>query len=133
MRFRLPLQIAIVLLLLAPISLSARGTSDRKHFILRVRLQDPFNRDLEIRKRIEAGKPFCVRKKNGRVKNTISGRLLAETDGKHKLSLTVFEWLSEKSNIRDGWELELELNKPWGGGPIASLVYMRTVTLSREE
>jgi len=132
MRCLRSLHIAIILLL-TPISLFARGASDKEHFMLRVRLQDPFNRDLEIRKRVELGKPFRVKKTNGRVRNTISGTLLPGSNGKYKMSLTIAEWESKKSNMRDGWDLELELNKAWGGGPIASFVYMRTVTLSRED
>ena len=125
--------IALILPLLIPTSLSARDKTDGKHFMLNVRLQDVFNRDFEIRKRIELGKLFCAKKTNGRVRNTISGVLLAGTDGKFKLGLTVSEWASEKSNITDRWELELELNKAWSGGPIASFAYMRTVNLSRDK
>src|SRR5262249_27523438 len=125
-------RIALFLAFLTPFSLSADGRTDRKRLVLSVRLQDPFNRDLEIRKHIKLGTPFFTKKTNGRVKNTISGVVFQEQEGKYELSLTISEWASEKDNVEDTMALELELNKPWKGGPVASFVYGRTVTLVPE-
>src|SRR4030095_6796983 len=119
MKLYCSLRIALILLVLTPMSLLAMDNPNEEHFMLSVRLQDILNHDFVIRKRIELGKPFRAEKTNGRVKNTISGSLRAKADGKYRLRLTISEWVSEKANMRDGWELGLELNKAWSGGPIA--------------
>jgi hypothetical protein len=102
-------------------------------FYLSVRLQDPFNSDLEARIPIKVDKPFQVTTDNGDVKNTISGRLHAPSGTKYPLTLTISEWSSEKSNMTDSCELQLEIDKPWSGGPIATFIYLRTVVLSKKK
>jgi hypothetical protein len=102
-------------------------------FYLSVRIQDPYNSDLEARIPIKVDKPFQITTDNGEVKNTISGQLHAQRGTKYPLTLTISEWASEKSNQTGSMELQLELDRPWSGGPIASLLYSRTVVLSKKK
>ena len=60
------------------------------------------------------GQPFELTATNGPMTNKASGTLKAPTDGVYPLELTVSEWESEKSNIRDTTQLKLELGKAWG-------------------
>jgi hypothetical protein len=101
------------------------------HLVLSVKLQDPFNRDFEIRTPVHLGKPFHATAKNGSVINDISGTVRAAKAGKFALKLTVLEWQSAKSNMRDTTNFQLDLDKPQIAGPISSFIYLRTVTLSR--
>ena len=100
---------------------------------LTVELKTPYNTDFTMTTVITANEPFELTKPNGNIRNTISGVLRPSVDGKFPLDLTVSEWASEKSNIKDTTELKLELDKPWSGGPVSSFVYLRTVTLSESK
>ena len=102
-------------------------------FHLSLRLQDPYNSDLETRIPIRVDKPFRITTDNGEIKNTISGQLHAPSGTKYPLTLTISEWESEKSNMKDSWELQLEIDKPWSAGVVASFVYERTVILSKKK
>src|SRR5215475_3306942 len=102
-------------------------------FYLSVRLQDPYNSDLETRIPIKVDKSFQVTTDNGEIKNTISGRLHAPEGTKYPLTLTISEWASEQSNVKDSCELQLEIDKPWSIGVVSSLVYERTVVLSKKK
>lgn len=100
-------------------------------FYLSVRMNDIYNSDLQIFLRVKINKPFKVTAENGDVKTTISGTILGPKEGKYPLSLMVSEWVDEKNNLSGWTDLQLELNKPFGYGPVSSIVYFRTVTLSK--
>ena len=102
-------------------------------FNLSVRLQDPFNSDLETRIQIKVDKPFQITTDNGEVKNTISGRLHAPSGAKYPLTLTIDERGSETSRLGESMKLQLELDRPFSGGPISSFIYLRTVVLSKKK
>jgi hypothetical protein len=123
---------ALAIVFLGAFTGSTAGTN-QDMFYLSVRLQDPYNSDLETRIPIKVDKPFQITTDNGEIKNTISGRLHAPSGTKYPLTLTVSEWISEKSNMSDSWELQLEIDKPWSGGVLASFVYGRTVVLSKKK
>jgi len=110
---------------------SGNESAHSYHFVLSVKLQDPFNRDFEIRTPVHLGKHFHATAKNGTVTTDISGLVRATSAGKHALKLTVLEWQSPMSNIRDTTDFQLDLDKPQSAGAISSFVYLRTVTLSR--
>jgi hypothetical protein len=111
--------------------LTGDGSSRSDRLFLSVRLQDPFNRDFEIRIPVRLAKHFRTTATNGTVRNEVSGVVRPSISGKYALNLTVLEWQSEKNNVRDTTNFQLELNKPQTAGPISSFVYLRTVTLSR--
>lgn len=98
-------------------------------YTLTVELNTPFNKNFIMKTPVVPGKHFELTRLNGEVRNTISGMLKPPVDGKYRIDLTVSEWVSEKSNIIDTTELNLELDKPWSGGPVSSSTYLRTVTL----
>jgi hypothetical protein len=99
-------------------------------YMLTVRLQDPCNRDTTITTPVRVSEPFTVTNRNDKVQNVVSGVLKPPVGGRFPMELTVSEWESEKSNMRDTAQLTLELGKPWSGGPVSSFVYLRTVTLT---
>ena len=109
---------------------SGNQSAHSYRFVLSVKLQDPYNRYFEIRTPVHLGKHFHATARNGTVINDISGIVRAAT-GKYALKLTVLEWQSPKSNIRDTTNFQLDLDKPQSAGPISSFVYVRTVALSR--
>jgi hypothetical protein len=98
-----------------------------------VKLNDIYNPDFEVRLPIKINKQFQVVAENGDIKTTISGTLGNSNKGKYPLTLTVSEWGSEKSNISDTIQLNFELDKPVGYGPVSSFFYLRTVTLSKKK
>lgn len=101
-------------------------------YLLTVKLQDPYNRDVTITTSVMVNQPFAQTNHNEKVQNTVSGVLKPPVSGRFPLELTVSEWKSENSNIRDTTQLTLALGKPWSGGPVSSFVYLRTVTLSKK-
>lgn len=127
---RLILSVAALALLISGCS-TTPASSDA--YTLTVELNTPFNKKFTMATAVTLNEPFELTKLNGNIRNTISGVLRRPCDAKYPLELTVSEWQSEKASITDTTELELELNKRWSGGPVASLVYARTVTLSKEE
>jgi hypothetical protein len=125
-----------LILVIALINITSFGTTsdtDREIYILSVKLNDIYNPDFEIRLPIKINKTFQVIAENGDIKTTISGTLGSSNKGKYPLTLTVSEWGSEKSNITDTTQLNLELDKPMGYGPVSSFLYLRTVTLSKKK
>ena len=100
---------------------------------LTVEMNTPYNKQFTIATDITPNEPFELTKRNGDIRNTISGVLRPPVDGKFPLDVTVSEWASEKSNIKGTTELKLDLDTPWSGGLIASSVYARTVTLSKSQ
>src|SRR5262249_33199509 len=96
----------------------SNGSSRSYRLVLSVRLQDPFNRAFEIRNPVSLGKRFHATAQNGTVTDDISGIVRASTVGKYALNLTVLEWQSAKSNMRDTTNFQLELDKPQSAGPI---------------
>lgn len=99
--------------------------------MLTVELNTPMNKNFIMKTIIVPGKHFEFTKHNGEVRNTISGELKAAVDGKYRLDLTMSERKSEKSHTEEKVELNLELDKPWSGGTVSSVLYSRTVTLSK--
>lgn len=101
-------------------------------YLLKIRLQSPFNEDFSIETAVEIGKPFEVTRMNGKARNTVAGVLGHPLNGKFPLELTVSEWMSATDNITGTGRIDLELDKPSGGGVVSSFVYMRTITLTRK-
>ena len=120
-------------LALAALSIAGCATQPKPpmHYMLTVKLQDIYNRSVVMRAPVLIGRPFELTGQNGDVRNTLTGVLKPPVSGKFPLELTVSEWISEQSNERDTTRLELELDKPWSGGPAASFIYLRTVTVSK--
>jgi len=111
----------------------AHAPSSGELYTLTVELNTPYNQKFKMETVIALNEPFELTKPNGEIKNTISGVLRKPVDGKFPLELTVSEWKSERSNLKDTTELNLELGKAWSGGPVSSFVYGRTVTLSKSK
>ena len=111
----------------------AQSSSHIDSYTLTVELNTPFNKNFIMKTFVVPGKPFELTELNGGTRNTISGVLQSPVDGKYRIDLTVSEWVSEKSNIKDTTELNLELDRAWSGGPVSSFMYLRTVTLSKVE
>lgn len=111
----------------------AQSSNNSDSYTLTVELNTPFNKNFIIKTPVVPGTHFELTRLNGKVRNTISGVLKPPVDGKYRIDLTVSEWASEESNIKDTTELNLEPDKPWSGGPVSSSTYMRTVTLSKVE
>ena len=111
----------------------ATTPESRDVYTLTVELNTPFNKKFTMATVVTPNEPFELTKLNGDIKNTISGILRPPLDGKFPIDLTVSEWKSEKSNIKGTTELNLELDKPWSGGPVPSFMYLRTVTLSKKK
>jgi hypothetical protein len=105
----------------------------RQSLSLSVVFASPLNPQFEIKTPVVPGLPFKVTRENGWVRNTISGVLQRRAPDKYTLRLTVEEWKSERENVRDSGDLELELGRPWSGGAIGSSVYARTITLLPEK
>lgn len=103
-------------------------------YVLRVKLQDVYNRNFVMETPVMINQPFGLTNYNGKVRNTITGVLKSPVGGKFPLDLSVSEWESEKSNVRDSepGKLYLELDKPRSCGFTSSFIYMRTVTLSKK-
>jgi hypothetical protein len=111
----------------------AHSSTSSDQYTLTVKLNTPYNQEFTIVTPVVLDRPFEVTRLNGEIKNTISGVLNQPIDSKYPINLTVLEWKSEKSNIKGTTELNLELDKPWSGGPVSSFVYLRTVTLSKKK
>jgi hypothetical protein len=127
-------QMNIWCLVLAVVAIVGCATPPAEHeaYLLTVKLQDPYNRDVTITVPVIVNQPFVLTSSNEKVQNTVSGVLKPPVSGRFPLELTVSEWESEKSNIRDTTQLTLDLDKPWSGGLVSSFVYLRTVTLSKK-
>ena len=121
-------------LLIALLSFSAYGAPpEAESFDLSVTLATPYNHDFTMLTTVRVGQPFELTATNGAITNKASGTLQAPVEGVYPLDLTVSEWKSETSNIRDTTQLKLELGKRWAGGPVSSFVYTRIVVLRRHE
>ena len=99
--------------------------------MLTVTLDTIYNPHFQVRLPVTVNKPFRIQTTNGAVTNTISGTVSGPVRGKYALPLFVSEWASAASNISGTEQFHLELDKPQSGGPTASFVYMRTVSLSK--
>jgi hypothetical protein len=121
-------------LLAVMLSVMACGAPpDAESFDLEITLNTPFNHDFTMLTTVRIGQPFELTATNGAVTNRVSGTLRAPASGAYPLDLTVSEWASEKSNLRDTTKLTLELGKTSGFGPVSSFLYVRQVTLRRHE
>lgn len=100
-------------------------------FVLRVHLSDPFNPNRDFRLPVQLNQPFLLRRMDGNVKNTISGKLNPCRGGKYPLRLSISEWVSEKHNVSGTTDHLLQPGKADGSGFISSVVYSRIVTLER--
>ncbi len=117
------------------VAVSRGDPSDKRPetFDLEITLVTPHNPDFTILTTISIEQSFEVTATNGLVRNTFSGTLRPPVGDKFTLDLTVSEWESERSNIKDTMSLDLELGKPWSGGPIESFVFLRIVMLRRHD
>jgi hypothetical protein len=106
---------------------------DVESFDLEIALITPYNHDFTMLTTVRTGQPFELTATNGAITNRVSGTLHAPVSGAYPLDLTISEWASEKSNIRDTTKLNLELGKSYGFGPVSSFLYLRQVTLRRHE
>ena len=109
----------------------AHTPAPKDAYTLTVELNTPYNEGYTMAAVIALDEPFELTKLNGDINNTLSGVLRPSVDGRFPLDLTVSEWESEKSNITGSTGFEVELDKPWSGGPIASFFFAKTVTLSK--
>ena len=128
----LQVNILLLILLLSAASLNSESNHDSDRFYLRVKLQDIYNPTFEICLPIKIGKPFHVTANTGEVTNTISGTLLQPKNDKYPLDLMISEWESEKSNLKGTNNYQLELNKSYSQGFVSSVVFNRTVTLTKQ-
>lgn len=120
-------------LFLSLASTSVSGQTTKELFTLKVQIQDPYNQDLVVQVQIKQDEPFRVSATNGTVETTITGTLRPTDSSKYKLSLKITQFVSDRANQSDSWDLALELNKPWSGGPVSGIVYRRTITISKTE
>lgn len=126
----------IVILVITLININSLGTTgdvSKEKYFISVKLNDLYNPIFKIRIPIEINKQFRIVAENGNIKTTIAGTIGNSYNGKYPITLTVSEWESEKSNISDTTQMNLELDKPVGYGPVSSFVYLRTVTLSKKQ
>lgn len=122
-----------LLMQLVPAPCSAAESATPEIFTLTVTLQDVYNAHFDIPTNVIVDQEFGVSKQNGAVTNAISGVLHRPQEGRYPLTLTISEWKSDTSNNKNTERLNLELDKPWVGGPAQSFVYLRTVVLSKQE
>ena len=115
-----------------PTCLGTVTAAERDEFYLSVNLNDPYNADLLVRAPIKLDAPFQITVENGVVKTTMSGIVHEPVDNRYPLTMTVTEWASATNNITGTNDLRLELEKPSGYGVVFSVVYARTVTLTRK-
>jgi hypothetical protein len=97
---------------------------------LKVALDDIYNHKFEVSLPVKVGAPFKVVTTNGSVTTTISGTLGDPVNGQYALPLTVSEWESKTDNVTDTTNYKLELGKAEGAGPVASIIFLRTVVLT---
>jgi len=97
---------------------------------LTVTLKDIYNHAFKVSLPVTPDVPFKVVSTNGSVTNTISGTVGEPVNGKYPLPLSVSEWKSKADNISDTTDYNLELGKPQGCGPAASIIFERFVVLT---
>ena len=109
----------------------ATSPTTPESYLLTVRLQDPYNRDVTITTPVAVDQPFAITNRNDQVQNVITGILKPPVDSRFPMELTVSKWKSEISNMRDKEQLSLVLDKPWSSSLVSSVMYLRTVTLTK--
>jgi len=127
------MRLYLVLLLAMFLPIAGFTQPVAESFDLEITLMTIYNHDFTMQTTVRTDQPFVITATNGSITNTASGTLRAPTNGLYPLELTVSEWSSDKSNISDPTELNLELGKTWGGGPVSSFVFMRHGTLRKHE
>ncbi|MBX7220982.1 MAG: hypothetical protein K1Y36_13610 [Blastocatellia bacterium] len=127
------LRVVILLLVILGFGTSHGSGEEAKPewYNLSVQLHDPLNHDFEIRLTVKVGKRFQAISDNGAVRNKISGVLHSPEGNTYPLTLEITEFASQQNNNSEKVNLQLELDKPWSGGPVASLVYLRTIRLTK--
>jgi|GEM_PF-5571294 len=128
-RFRLWFAAVCVLALALP--LGALADNNEKDFSLSVKLNDPFNSHFELCFPILVNKSFRATSMNHGIKNSFSGVLSPSVDGKYRMTLTISEWESERRNSKEAGEHKLKPDQPEDWGVVQSIVYQRSVLLSK--
>jgi hypothetical protein len=104
---------------------------EKNALMLSIVIDTIYNHHFRVDLPISLNQPFKVVTSNGGVTNTVLGTVSSPVDGKYALPLSVSEWVSKSNNFSDTEELSLELDKPVSGGFDSSVVFMRTVTLTK--
>ena len=118
---------ALVLLVASAIQAATPSAGD---LLFSVELQDPIVHHLQFSSSIVPGQPFIFKIQSGEVECTISGTIPAPVKGVFSFPVEIDESRGGKMSIKGTQNLELSLNKPLSGGPVASFVYLRTFKLA---